>query len=484
MAGVRIPCFNKHRACFILLKNDTYHLMSLPLISTCEPNPHSVASDCSFEPGGVDMEKLLEACIHCGMCLNSCPTYAVTGSEAESPRGRLYLMKKWEEGVLTEPDQLGDHLDQCLGCLNCQTACPSGVQYGQLLNHYRETLAPQRDTGWQRRIKRLLKRAAFRWVLPNPAALEVMGWGLRIYQASGLQRLVRATGILKLLGLAHSESLSPVMPRVTPMLRAGQRFGKPADPLVGLHIGCMMDTAFRPVHWATIAVLVANGYQVVIPPQTCCGALAHHAGEADIARDLARRNLAQILQNPLEAILFNSAGCGAEFKEYPHLFAPDDPDHARAVELAERTQDITQWLARQPLKPMPHPVETTVTYHAACHLHHAQQVQSQPVELLRQVPGLTLIPLTEADTCCGSAGIYNLERPDLSEPILARKMTHIAATNARYIVTGNPGCSLQIRHGVEHHGGAQQVVNPVEILAQAYGPVAGVSVVTRLPASQ
>jgi glycolate oxidase iron-sulfur subunit len=420
------------------------------------------------------MERLLEACIHCGMCLNTCPTYLVTGSEAESPRGRLYLMKKWEEGALASANQLSTHLDNCLGCLNCQTACPSGVQYGHLLNHYKETLSPLQIRTPKQGLTRWVKRAAFRWLLPHRFMLELMGWSLRFYKASGLQTLVRATGLLNPLGLAHLESLTPTMPTATPMLHSGQRFGPPDAPLVGLHIGCMMDTVFRPVHWATIAVLVANGYQVLIPPQACCGALAHHAGETDIARSLARENLDRLLATPIEAILFNSAGCGAEMKDYTHLFEPDDPYHAKAVALAAKTQDITQWLARQPLAPMPNTVAQTVTYHGACHLHHAQQVHTQPIELLKQVPGLTLIPLAQAELCCGSGGIFNLEHPEISEPVLALKMERIEATGAACIATGNPGCTLQLQHGITVIGGAQTVVHPIEILAQAYGPQTGV----------
>lgn len=385
-------------------------------------------------------------------------------------------MKKWEEGALASLEQLGSHLDNCLGCLACQTACPSGVQYGTLLNHYREEVTAQRPAnGWVRRFKRLM----FQRVLPSRLLLNVLGFGLWVYQRSGLQMLVRQTGMLKrwpfglLPSLAYWEALSPVAPSiVTPPLEPGMRFGPRQGRLVALHTGCMMDTVFRPVHWATIRVLVANGFQVVIPSQACCGALAHHAGETDIARELAGKNLAAMDPESYEAVLFNSAGCGAEMRhEYAHLFEKDSPLYRQALALGRKTQDVLEFLANQPaLAPMSYSQPVTATYHAACHLRHAQNVVLQPLQVLQQVPGLTLVPLEEADTCCGSAGVYNLEHETLSGQVLQRKMSHVTDTGAALVLTANPGCQLQLAYGIRLVGSNQQVIHPVQLLAAAYGP--------------
>jgi glycolate oxidase iron-sulfur subunit len=425
------------------------------------------------------VEQLLQACIHCGMCLTSCPTYVATGNEAESPRGRLYLMQKWNEGVLSEADDLAPYLDNCLGCLNCQTVCPSGVQYGSLLNTHRATLLEQRSPSPWRWVQQL----AFKWILPNPALLTLMTRGLRLYQQTGLRWLLAKLGVLALLAkvapkLAHAETLAPTVPAPCPTLKAGQSFGDPTDPTVALHLGCLMNAMFAPVHWATIKVLVANRYHVVLAHQTCCGALAHHAGEVAIATSLAETNLAlwQRHDPTPVALLFNSAGCGAELHEYGHLLPPEHPNHAQALALGQASVDVAAWLMKDGALPVPPPlaVPLSVTYHAACHLHHAQRVQTQPVDLLKSIPGLTLTPLTEAETCCGSAGIYNLQHPELSEPILERKMTHVVATQANIVATGNPGCQMQLQHGLRQVGSSQQVMHPIELLAMAYPSQLGV----------
>lgn len=408
--------------------------------------------------------QLLDACIHCGLCLTSCPTYIATGNEAESPRGRLYLMRQWESGRITEPEDLATHLDHCLGCLNCQTACPSGVQYGTLLNHYRAELLPQRE----RTLVQRLKRFGFQYILPNRLMTEAVAWGLRFYRYSGLRWLVRKTGVLKPFPkLANMEAKAPTVGlKPSPSLKPGQRFGPKDGPLIALHIGCLMDAVFRPVHWATIKVLTANGYQVVIPEQGCCGALAHHAGEVDLAKRLIQRNLMGLLADPdIEAVVFNSAGCGAELRhEAVHLFEPGTKEHEQALALSAKVKDISEVLAQQPLAPMTQPVEAVVTYHAACHLSHAQGVRQQPIDLLQQVPGLTLVPLTEQEACCGSAGIYNLEQPELADKVLRRKLGFIQESKAQWVATGNPGCHLQLQSELP----AGTVYHPIEILAMAY----------------
>ncbi|MDX2084572.1 MAG: (Fe-S)-binding protein [Candidatus Melainabacteria bacterium] len=426
----------------------------------------------AHNPTPVEIDSnLLDACTHCGFCLPACPTYQVTGSEAESPRGRIYLMRKWLEGEVQSAEAVAPHLDQCLGCLNCQTVCPSGVQYGSLLFGSRAALARQRrSNGWARAFKRF----AFQALLPSPKLLRLIGRCVWLYEASGLQSLVRKSRILNLLPtLKNWESLTPVMTqqRYSRPLSPGMSFGNPNNERVVLFLGCIMDVVYRDVHWATIIALVANGYYVMLPPQTCCGALAHHAGEEDIARSLAKANLDKILRTNPDWVVLNSAGCGASLKEYPHLFHGDSVYAAKAESFSSKVVDVMQLLARKPLAPMKALPERTVTYHAACHLHHAQGVQLEPFQVLQQVPNLTLIPLTDHDACCGSAGIYNLEQPELSHEILQRKMTEVAKTQAEFVVTGNPGCLLQLQSGIQQAELSMTVRHPVELLADGYAHI-------------
>jgi glycolate oxidase iron-sulfur subunit len=419
----------------------------------------------------LSLEKL-KACIHCGFCLPACPTYRETGSEAESPRGRLYLMRKLlgdaAKPAAVEPVQVLPHLDQCLGCQACQTVCPSGVEYGSLLFEARQALAPH-----QPRVKRFLKRLAMRHILPNPAWMTLLNVGVWTYQRSGLQTLTRKFQLLNPFpALQHQESLLPRVP-LRSALYPGMSFGNINGERVALMTGCVMDALYNPVHWATLDVLVANGYYVYIPEQTCCGALAHHAGEADIAQTLARKNIERVMRKRPDWVVLNAAGCGAALKEYPHILAEDPVYRQKAAEFSTKVVDIMELLDKKPLAPMPHRVEKTVTYHAACHLHHAQGIQTEPIALLGQVPGLKLVPLRDAESCCGSAGIYNLEQPELSEAILATKMEHLGRTEAEIVVTGNPGCMLQLDHGIRQARLSMQVQHPIEILALAYGKSEG-----------
>jgi glycolate oxidase iron-sulfur subunit len=413
----------------------------------------------------LELDKL-KACIHCGMCLPACPTYVATGSEAKSPRGRLYMMKKLLEGETTS-QAVRPHLDDCLACHGCETACPSGVQYGSILLAVREDFARQ-----DYRPARFFKRFILKNILPNHRLLKAMAQWLRIYQKSGLQFLFRTLGLLKLTpSLAYQESLLPKIPPYQ-ALHSGMSFGNPSDEPVVLLTGCVMDVLYNPVHWDTIEVLVANGYYVRIPEQVCCGALAHHAGETDITRRLARQNIDLMLKDHLQWVVVNSSGCGSTLKEYGHLLADDPLYSAKAQHFAAKVVDVMELLAKKPLAPMPGSVSEAVSYHAACHLYHVQKVQKQPLDLLKQVPGLTLIPLTNAEACCGSAGIYNIEHAELSREILNEKMGAIADVCKRYeiktVVTGNPGCLLQLEKGARDAGLKLTVQHPVSILAKAY----------------
>lgn len=423
------------------------------------------------EPFHLELDKL-KACIHCGMCLPACPTYMATGSEAESPRGRLYLMRQLLRGELDEPNDIKPHLDACLGCMGCQTVCPSGVQYGDLLLESREQLAKADDS-----LAHGLKRWVMQHVLPDKLLLSTLFGFLWLYQQSGLQALVRKSRILKLIPpLAYQESLLPRLKK-TRSLHHGLSFGNPSGERVVLFTGCVMDAMYNHVHWATIDALMANGYYVLICEQTCCGALAHHSGDVDITETLAIENVGSILAHNPDWIVVNSAGCGSTLKHYDAVLKNNTLYHSKAHAFSEKVVDVMELLAlakeQNQLKPFKHSIEKTVTYHAACHLHHAQGVRSASIDVIADIDGLTLVPLEDAETCCGSAGTYNVEHPDISQTILNEKMAHVRnvyqETRASSIVTGNPGCMLQIEKGLRESGLAMQVQHPVELVSEAYG---------------
>lgn len=406
----------------------------------------------------------LEACIHCGMCLPACPTYRVTGSEAESPRGRLYLMKALITEQLESPQQLATHLDPCLGCLGCQTACPSGVEYGTLLMASREKLVMSQP--WP---KRWVRRFLLKVVLPSPWILNVMALLLKAYQQSGIQSLVQRVQLPRLLGpLGLTEQFIPQIQPGKP-LQPGKTYGKNQKGRVALFAGCIMNAAFHQTHQATIAVLVENGYEVVIPKQTCCGALAHHSGETDIAQTLAHQNIDAILAAQPDWIVVNAAGCGSTLKDYHHLVQ----HHPQSEAFSHKVVDVMALLAQHPLAGKLHALPLKVTYHAACHLHHAQGVQQEPYAVLTQIPELDLIPLVEAEMCCGSAGVYNLAHPEMSVAILQDKMRHLQNTGAQFVLAGNPGCMLQLEAGIRSHHLPIKVLHPIELLAMAYRPTEG-----------
>ncbi len=405
--------------------------------------------------------KKLSACIHCGMCLPTCPTYRITGSEAESPRGRLFLMREFLQGQLDSPKQLSSHLDPCLGCLACTTACPSGVDYESLLLASREKLLPH-----QSRLKRGFRRLMLQHVLPNPGLLNVLAQLTRLYRGSGLRNLMRQSGVYRLMGhLGKIEVFTPAV-QDGPALKPGQRFGENRHGRVALFTGCIMNAAYRQTHQATITVLVQNGYEVFIPPQTCCGALAHHAGEIDIVTGLGTENVRSIMAENPDWIVINAAGCGSTLKEY-HQILQDVPE-SRAFQA--KVVDVLELLAKRPLEGELYPVPLTVTYHAACHLHHAQKIQQEPYAVLRQIPDLKLVPLTEADMCCGSAGVYNLAHPEMSLSILKEKMRHLIKTEADAVLAANPGCVLQLETGIQRIGSPIKVLHPIDLLAMAYQP--------------
>ena len=418
---------------------------------------------------GHDVEGVNQ-CVHCGLCLAYCPTFSILGTEMDSPRGRIFLIKSMAEGRIGLTDSAAAHLDLCLGCRACETVCPSGVPYGQLIEAARADIERQRPGGPLRRL--------FRWVnfsvlLPHPRLLSLAAAGLRFYQVSGLQRLVRASGVLRLLPgpLASWEPLLPSIPAAAD--RAPLPEVTPADGVkratVGLLTGCVQQVAFGPQNRATARVLARNGVEVIAPrTQTCCGALHAHGGEHDTALELARKTIIAFESAGVEQVVVNTSGCGAHMKAYGTLLA-DDPKWAeRARRFAGRVSDISEFLAREPLRGPLRPLARTVTYHDPCHVAHGQKIRKEPRALLHQIPGLTVKELHEADWCCGSAGTYNLTQPEMAGQLQRRKIENIRATGAETVITANPGCIIQIQQGLA--GGARpiRVLHIVELLDEAY----------------
>ncbi|MBI2529496.1 MAG: 4Fe-4S dicluster domain-containing protein [Candidatus Rokubacteria bacterium] len=410
-------------------------------------------------------------CVHCGLCLASCPTFAELGTEMDSPRGRIVLIKSLAEGRIELSASTRAHLDLCLGCRACETVCPSGVPYGQLIEAARAEVERQRPGGPARRLFRWLNFAV---LLPHPRLLALAAAGLRFYQVSGLQRFARASGLLRLLPapLPAWEPLLPTLPpaadraplpEVTPAVGAQRA-------RVGLLTGCIQQVAFGPQNRATARVLTLNGAEVVAPrAQSCCGALHAHAGEAALARDLARRTIEAFESSGVAEVIANTSGCGAHMKSYGMLLADDPVWRERAARFAAGVRDVSEFLAGQPLRGPLRPVERLVTYHDPCHVIHGQRLRKEPRALLSQIPGLRLVELKEADWCCGSAGTYNLTQPEMARRLQDRKVAHIRATGAQVLVTANPGCIIQISQGLAASGVSTRVMHIVELLDEAYG---------------
>lgn len=409
------------------------------------------------------------ACIKCGFCLPKCPTYRETGIESASPRGRIHLMKLVAKGRL-QPDEISEQLDLCLGCRACETACPAGVKFGKLLEAGREQTLQARHLP---RVPRLGQAILFTGLLPHVKRLDLLVDLLWLYQSSGLRWLVRRSRLLRLLGREWPglESLLPDLPppRVRQTLREQTAADGRERRRVGFLSGCVMRSVFAHANAATVRVLARNGCHVSTPRQQgCCGALHAHRGDLAAARALARRNIDAFGCLDIDAIIVNAAGCGAMLKEYGDLLA-DDPDCAtRATAFSRQVRDISEFLGGLDLYPGMGELPVRVAYDDPCHLLHGQGISREPRRLLQQIPGVELVPFSEADWCCGSAGVYNLTQPEMSKRLLDRKMRHIAAVSPDVIATGNPGCILQLRWGVQRAGLRTEVVHPVELLDRAY----------------
>src|SRR5438876_1606061 len=473
--------------------------MSLEPIETNAKNTmalHILAPDTGPLRRNTHTYDLMRQCIHCGFCLPTCPTYAVLGVEMDSPRGRIYQMQAVADGRLEVSNDFVEHMYCCVGCRACETACPSGVQFGKLIEAAREQIqltptttttppipdlsaTPDLPTASSLAI-RLLRRFFFDIMLPSRLILTLVFGGLKLYQRSGLQKLVHRTGLFDainnlptpfkgklitpeaLMDNARGDIALTLLPEITPAI--GETRYR-----VGFISGCIMDQVFRDINEATIRVLAANGCEVITPiQQQCCGALHVHAGEAERGRDLARHNIDVFEPYNCDAIIINSAGCGSNLKEYGHLLR-DDPAYAtRAIAFSSKVKDISEFLMSIEWNREMGPLNRTVTYHDACHLFHGQKVKQQPRELLNAIPGLAIANLKESDWCCGSAGIYNITNQEMASQLLERKMNNILATGANVVVTGNPGCMMQITLGAQQKGLDLVVMHPIELLDESY----------------
>lgn len=419
---------------------------------------------------------VLQQCMHCGLCLPSCPTYAETHNERNSPRGRIALMRAVADGELETTRGFADEMSYCLGCLACTTACPAGVDYTTLLETARAqseqsgvTTAPSRNfTRW----------LTLRFLFTRPRVLRFAGRLLWLYQACGLQALVRRLRLTVLLPRRWRE-LEPQTPTVRSkfsdaLIAAVESPQGEKKYRVAVLTGCVQDLVFSEVNRATVDVLRENGCEVVTPrAQSCCGSLQAHNGDLETARALARRQLDAIDPDKFDAIISNAAGCGSHLKHYDRLLAGDPAYAERAAAWSRKVRDISEWLAeigfRKPgLSALSPQRSTSVTYHEACHLCHGQKISSQPREILRAIPGLELRECAEATWCCGSAGVYNLTQPRTAAWLLQRKLGHLRTTGAHLVATANPGCLLQLENGFRAASDAVEIVHPVVLLARAY----------------
>ena len=406
-------------------------------------------------------------CVHCGLCSNHCPTYRLWGREADSPRGRIKQMSLVDQGRLEVGETFVTHIDRCLNCRACETACPSGVEYGKIL----ELARAQIEQKYKRPLaSRIARDLVYRRLLPFPKRIALAARLLKFYQRSGIGAIARATGILRLLGLHEREQLMPKIDSDFFFSELGKTFPArgPRRARVALFAGCVAQVTFSELNRATIRVLQANGCEVVVPgAQVCCGALAAHAGVRDVARSLARKNQAAFPAEEYDAIITNAAGCGSTLKEYTHLFAGEDAAHAQAEQFTAKVRDVSEFLAELGLVAPLRAVPLRVTYQDSCHLCHGQKVREAPRKLIRAVPGVELVEMQLSEQCCGSAGVYNVTETKASLDLLALKMEYAGQTKAQAIVTANPGCILQLRAGAAMHRTGQEVLHVVELLDRA-----------------
>ncbi len=415
---------------------------------------------------------VIQQCMHCGLCLPTCPTYDATKLERNSPRGRIALMRGIADGELEATRAFGEEMYFCLGCLACMTACPAGVNYAELFEHARAEV--EQSGALQSPRRDLIRAFLLRGLFMDLNRLELAGRALRFYQQTGMQSLVRKTGVLNLLPqrLRELDAMTPDIQR-----NFSADIIEPFTPSIGpkrfrvaMLTGCAQDLIYSNVNRDTVEVLAQNGCEVITPrSQNCCGSIFAHTGEWTNAQILARRNIDQFPPEKFDAIITNAGGCGSHLKHFAKLLADDPAYSDRARLWDQKVKDIHEWLVEIGFRAPNFGGEVTrVTYHESCHLCHGQKIVVQPRQLLRSIPNLELVELPESSWCCGSAGVYNLIQPEMADSLLKRKLAHIQATGATTVATANPGCLLQLINGAKQHGIDFRVVHPVTLLAEAY----------------
>jgi glycolate oxidase iron-sulfur subunit len=433
-----------------------------PVNTTQNATPALVPPPALSQP---HVRDLYSQCIHCGLCLPACPTYSVFQTEMDNPRGRIQLITAAAEGRIAVDGPFQEHLELCLGCRACETACPSGVQYGALYELAREAIEEQRQIS---RTERFVRDLALRRLLPHRTRLRLMARGLWLYQRLGLQGLARHIPFLPPM-LRTMEELTP------PLSAAFPDYSHPAPAVgdergeVALLYGCVQDAFLSSVNTATVRVLQRNGYAVHFPQgQSCCGAAPLHIGEGEIARELARRNIDACLERDFVAIISNAGGCGATLKHYDQLLQDDPAYAAKAKAFVAKLQDVSEFLAANLHMPPTGTLNLRVTYVDSCHLRHGQKVVRQPRQLLQSIPGLHYVELKQPDMCCGSAGVYNIMQQETATQVLDAKMQDVTAARPDVVVTTNTGCHMQMIQGVRQAGLQAEVLHVVELLDRAY----------------
>lgn len=414
---------------------------------------------------------VVQQCMHCGLCLPTCPTYDITKLERHSPRGRIALMRAIADDELDATTTFGDEMYYCLGCLACMSACPAGVNYAELFEHARAEVEEKRLLA--NPVRSAIRQFTIAWLFTDLRRLQWAGLVLRLYQKLGLQALIRGLGLTRLLPrrLREMEAMTPtVCDAFSAELIPEHSVPEQKKHRVAMLAGCVQDLIYSDVNRDTVEVLVRNGCEVHSPPeQNCCGSLHAHNGEWSLAQEMARRNIDQFPPSDYDAIITNAGGCGSHLKHYADLLK-DDPHYREAAhDWDHKVKDIHEWLAEigcaTPAGEQP---ARKVTYHESCHLKHGQKIANQPRTLLHAIPNLELIDLPESDWCCGSAGVYNLTQPETADQLQTRKIGHIRSTGADIVATGNPGCMLQLFNGANKEGLELRVVHPITLLAEAY----------------
>lgn len=405
-------------------------------------------------------------CVHCGMCLESCPTYEQSGEEQQSPRGRVYLIKAVAEGKLNVDEHFAEPVFSCLDCRACTTACPVDIDVGGLIEEARGQIRQAIPlNGWKGAVNKFFLHGVF----PHHNRLRSLGGLLRFYQKSGMQKVVKKTKLIHIIP-QHLAEMESIMPEVKVSVR--KKFPSEIKAKgetkhkVAMLTGCVMDVFFSDINESTINVLTRNGNDVSIPKnQTCCGALHVHAGDREMGRKLAKQNI-EAFEN-VEKVIVNAAGCGCMMKEYAELFRDEPEWKERAKEFEEKVVDISKYLHDTGYEKPTAMMNTRITYHDACHLAHGQGVRKEPREILLDIPGVEMVQMPNADRCCGSAGIYNITNPEMADAVLKSKMENVPE-DVEMISMGNPGCMMQMALGVQKYGRNQKIVHTVQLLDWAY----------------